>query len=207
MGDFRHAQSLEKANNSVRPDSFEFTRLCQPKADTPHADVATLYNDHRAILIASLRKSFGSGPPDPEDVAQQAFQKLIERSNRSDIANLKAFLWRTARNIFLNGMNKESLHSRHDFEIEHLYFATRGVEFTPERVLEVKEELKAINNALRHMPDKRRTAFLLHTVEGLSVAAVARQLGITRTPAQKHITRAAQDIDLHLQQLQTGSAE
>ncbi|MEM6537350.1 MAG: sigma-70 family RNA polymerase sigma factor [Pseudomonadota bacterium] len=174
------------------------------KRESDHDDITALYRDHSGELIASLRKAFGAGPPDPEDVAQQAFQKLIERQDRTDIRDLKAFLWRTARNTFLKAVSKDGVRSRYDFEVEHLFFPARGDDSTPERVLEVKEELQAINEVLREMPEKRRHAFLLHKVEGLSVAAVARRLGISRTPAQKHITRAAHQIETHLTDMQKG---
>ncbi|MEO1406998.1 MAG: sigma-70 family RNA polymerase sigma factor [Pseudomonadota bacterium] len=167
-------------------------------------DIAELYCAHLDELVVSLRKAFGAGPPDPEDIAQQAFQKLIERGNRADIRNLKAFLWRIARNTLLKAVKKETVRSRHDFEIEHLFFPARGDESTPETVLAVKEELEAINEVLRQMPEKRRHAFLLHKIDGLSVAAVARRLGISRTPAQKHITRAASQIEEHLTEIQKG---
>ncbi|MEO1016856.1 MAG: sigma-70 family RNA polymerase sigma factor, partial [Pseudomonadota bacterium] len=95
-------------------------------------DIAELYCAHLDELVVSLRKAFGAGPPDPEDIAQQAFQKLIERGNREDIRNLKAFLWRIARNTLLKAVKKETVRSRHDFEIEHLFFPARGDESTPE---------------------------------------------------------------------------
>ncbi|RMB11877.1 RNA polymerase sigma factor [Eilatimonas milleporae] len=161
-------------------------------------DIEDLYKEHSSYLIASLRRMFGNGPPDPEDVAQQAFEKLMLRPDRSDIRDLRAFLWRTARNTFLNGLDRENTRTRHDFEVENLFFPSRGDNSTPEAVLEVKAELNAINQALRRMPEKRRHAFLLHKVEGLSVSDVARRLKISRTPTQKHITRAAHDIEIYL---------
>lgn len=166
--------------------------------DYVHNDIAALYRDHAPALVASLRNTFGSGPPDPAEVAHQAFHKLIERKDCSDILNLKAFLWRTARNTFLKAIKKRHVRSHYDFEVEQIFFPTRGDNSTPEKVLEVEQELREINKVLRIMPEKRRHAFLLHKVEGLSVSAVARRLGISRTPAQKHITRAAHQIDLHL---------
>ena len=169
-----------------------------------HDDITALYHAYSGGLVAALRKRFGDGPPDPEDVAQQAFEKLMKRPDRSDIRDLKAFLWRTARNTFLNGLDKENVRTRHDFEIEHLFFPSAGDESTPETVLEVKEELKAINDALRQMPEKRRHAFLLHKVEGLSISDVARRLRISRTPARKHIIRAAHEIEIYLSEKRRG---
>ncbi|MEM9376634.1 MAG: sigma-70 family RNA polymerase sigma factor [Pseudomonadota bacterium] len=197
-----HASYEDTTQTSNHAPAQHTETHAKPAGD--HDDITALYRNHSGELIASLRKAFGPGPPDPEDVAQQAFQKLIERQDRTDIRDLKAFLWRTARNTFLKAVGKDGVRSRHDFEVEHLFFPARGDDSTPERVLEVKEELQAINEVLRQMPEKRRHAFLLHKVEGLSVAAVARRLGISRTPAQKHITRAAHQIETHLTEMQKG---
>lgn len=195
-----HATHSENVEVSNRTSARQHESSAKPAEE--HDDIKALYKDHLSELISSLRKAFGSGPPDPEDVAQQAFQKLIEREDRSDIRDLKAFLWRTARNTFLSAVSKSGIRSRYDFEVEHIFFPSRGDDSTPEKVLQVKEELQAINKVLRQMPEKRRYAFLLHKVEGLSVSAVARRLGISRTPTQKHITRAAHQIEVYLTQMQ-----
>lgn len=171
------------------------------KLSTPahgHDDITALYNERAPQLTATLRKMFGNGPPDPEDVTQQAFQKLMERADRSDIRDLNAFLWRTARNLFLKEKRKDDVRSRHDFEIEHLFFPQNRGESSPEGVLSAKQELIAINEVLRKMPERRRRAFILHFVEGMPVAAVARRLKIARSPTQRHIQYASQDIEIYL---------
>ena len=141
---------------------------------------------------------FGNGPPDPEDAVHLAFEKLLKRGDCTDIHDLNAFLWRMARNLLLKGRRHEDVRAKFDFEIEHLFFAQRGDGFSPEGVLSAKEELCAINEALRHMPEKRRQAFILNRVEGLTVTEVAKRLKIGRSPATRHISRAYRDIELHL---------
>lgn len=170
----------------------------RPYGNAQQSDVTGLYKKQARRLTAAIRSMFGNGPPDPEDVTQLAFQKLLERSDRSDIRDLDAFLWRTARNLILKAKRAQDVRSRHDFEIEHLFFPLRGYSSTSERVLIARQQLEAINEALRAMPVRRRRAFLLHKVEGLSVSDVARSLKIGRTTAHKHIVRAAQLIDMHL---------
>ena len=170
-----------------------------PAADSAHnGDIAALYRAHSDNLVAALRKMFGDGPPDPEDVAQQAFIKLMERPDRSDIKDLKAFLWQTARNTFLNSLAEKEARHRHETEFERLCRPSEADPATPAKTLLARRELEAVNEALRRMPDKRRDAFLLHRVEGLPVAAVARRLGIARAPARRHIARAIRDIELYL---------
>ncbi|MEM9054458.1 MAG: RNA polymerase sigma factor [Pseudomonadota bacterium] len=187
--------------------SLETDASAAPSSEDAQHDMEALYRTHAKDLSSSLRKAFGDGPPDPDDIAQQAFQKLIERERLSDIRNLKGFLWRTARNLVLNAKRSRSTRAKYDFEIEQLYFPSRGGNSSPEAVLSAKEELRAINAALRAMPEKRRRAFILHRVEGLSVSEVARRLRISRSPADRHIMRAAEDIQVCLANLRGGQSD
>ncbi|MEM8985151.1 MAG: sigma-70 family RNA polymerase sigma factor [Pseudomonadota bacterium] len=115
-------------------------------------EVSSLYDRYAGQLIASLRKSFGDGPPDPDDIAHQAFQKLLEREDLHKVSNLRAYLWRTARNLVLANKRSEVSRSRYDFEVEQLFFPLKNDVSTPERVLVVKEQLEAISDILAEMP-------------------------------------------------------
>lgn len=156
--------------------------------------IKPFYRDYRAELGHALRGMFGDGPPDPDDVAQDAFLQLLKRTDLASIQNLKAFVWRSARNILLNGRNRQSVRSRYDYEIEHLAFAMKGYESTPSAVIEAKEQLDIINEALKGMPKVRSRAFILHRFEGLSITDAGRKLGISRPAASKHIARASADL-------------
>ena len=177
--------------------------VCDQEAqDLPfNSQISELYHAHFERVSGMIRRTFGDGPPDPDDVTQQAFQKLMERTTVSDIANPVGFLWRSARNLTLSALKSQNVRSKYDYEIEQLYFPGAGVNSTPEAVYSMKEELRAINEALRAMPVKRRRAFLLHRVEGLSVSEVARRLNISRSPADRHIIRATEDIQVCLARL------
>lgn len=161
------------------------------------ATISALYQDYAVQLSATLRKMYGDGPPDPDDVAQAAFQKVMERGNISSIQNLKAFVWRTARNLVFKAHRSRETRSKYDYEIDELYFPLKTDEMTPERVILAKEQLQAINAILLKMPKKRRRAFLLHRIEGLTVSAVARRLGVSRSTADEHIARAAAELNRH----------
>ena len=164
-----------------------------------------LYTTHSKIITNLIRKHFGDGPPDPEDVTQAAFQKLIERSDLSDIRDLGGFLWQIARNLVLREKRSMHVRSRYDFEVEQIVFPQRGDVLPPERVLSAREQLKLINQALRAMPEKRRRSFILNRIEGLNVSAVARQLKLSRNAANKHIVRAVEEIDRHLDSIRDDS--
>ena len=161
-------------------------------------DVEHLYTTRAGKIAATLRKMFGDGPPDPNDVTQQAFENLMKRKDRSDIRDPGAFIWRTARNLILEEKRRDDIRSQYDYEIAHIFFPSQGVDSSPENIISAREQLKAINEALGKMPEKRRRAFILNRVEGLSISEVARQLRIARSPATRHVTRAMQDIQIHL---------
>ncbi|MEM1412947.1 MAG: sigma-70 family RNA polymerase sigma factor [Pseudomonadota bacterium] len=160
--------------------------------------ITALYQAFAGQLAASIRRSFGNGPPDPEDVAQQSFQKLIERGDLESIDNPRGFLWRIARNLVLGEKRAQEVRTRHDYRIEQLYFPLRDDTSDPQRISLAREQLKVINEVLRQMPEKRRRAVVLHRIDGLTVADVGRRLGISRQNAAKHLARGVADINVAL---------
>lgn len=162
----------------------------------PATELDALYESYAPQLSDAVRRTFGDGPPDPDDVTQQAFQKLIERGDYGSISNLKGFIWRTARNIVLSAKRSVTTRSKYDFEIEQIYFAIKDCETTPERILLVREQLELIEKVLLAMPDKTRRAITLHRVEGLSMAEIGRRLGMRRQSVAQHIAKGIAELDV-----------
>ena len=194
MADRADAQTRADAPIDAQSPSPDDANAAAPD----QSDLWALYRDYQPELTAYLRGAFGEGPPEPEDVVQEAFQRLAEQDDLSVVRNLRAFLWRTARNLVLTHKRNREARSQYDFEIEHLFFAIEGSGFNPERVLEVKEQLRIIEKTLLCMPEKRRKAFLMRRIDGLNFSAIGRRLGVTRHAIVKHVTRAAFDIETAL---------
>ncbi|MEM1037419.1 MAG: sigma-70 family RNA polymerase sigma factor [Pseudomonadota bacterium] len=176
---------------------FQNTHINDPAPERTTCDrhiLTGLYKTYFPKLSATLRKLYGNGPPDPDDIAQAAFQKVIECGKINEIRSLEAFIWRTARNLMFKAHRSNEVRTRYDFEIDAIFFPLKTDELTPERVIVAKEQLNAINKKLLTMPAKRRRAFLLHRISGLTVTAVAKQLGVSRSTADEHISRAAADL-------------
>lgn len=185
-------------NNETQVSSQE---LCQNSDD---AAIAALYREYGEQLAAYLRKTFGEGPPDPDDVTQEAFHRLVRQESLQHVKNLRAFLWRTARNIFLSQKRNIQSQSRFDYEIEHLFFAAEGPGSTPERVLLVKEQLSILAEILQKMPERRRKAFLWNRVEELTLTEIGKRLGITRRAVARHVTQAAFELETALLEASKG---
>ena len=190
-----HGKSL---NSRLISEPVEVSGTSSDQQADNWGAINDLYETSSAELVAYLRKVYGDGPPDPDDVAQQAFERLASYKDIKAVKNLKAFLWRTARNLLLTYKRNSDARSKYDYEIEHLFFAAKGSEASPERVLEVRQQLQIIEKTLAQMPQRRRHAFLMHRVEGLNLTDTGKRLGVTRHAIVKQITRASVDIETAL---------
>lgn len=191
------ASSVASPISPMRPtSSLQNPTTSDSAAATQSPTIETLYAKYARELLVSIRKTYGDGPPDPEDVTQQAFQKLMERGDLSSISNPMAFIWRIARNIVLGDKRSQTVRLRYDYEIEQLYFPLEHDDSTPERIIAVREQLALIAEVLRAMPERRRRAVILNRIEGLNVTEVGRRMGISRQSAAKQIARGLAELNV-----------
>ena len=147
-----------------------------------------LYARHWSELCHYIKKHFGPGPPDPEDVAQDAFMRFVAIEDRQAIDNPRAYLFRTAHNVLVDEHRRLALRSASPAETEA---RPASDDRTPERVLAGREQLGILARTLRAMPAARSRSFLLNRLQGLSCAAIARMTGYSDSAVKKHI-----DVDL-----------
>lgn len=166
----------------------------KPSGSKKDSRVEALYVEYIDELSDGIRGRFGDGPPDPDEIAQEAFKRIFEKSDSATISNLKAFVWRTARNLVLDFKKTKSVRSKYDFEIEQIFFPLRGHNLSPESVIMAKQQLDAINDILLAMPERRRRSLMLYRIDGLTLEQVGKRLGISRRAVSKHISRAHTDI-------------
>ena len=164
-------------------------------ADRPSGgDLNDFYRRYCRELIAFVRAKVGAGPPEPEDVTQQAFLQYAALDEPDRIRNPRAFLYRTATNIVVNHRRRDVVIRRHvqsemrDYEI----FGERDG-LNPEIVLLNKEQFAAVAVAVRKMPRRRRRFLLLHRIEGLTYAEIARRAGLSGAVVRKQVALAVRE--------------
>lgn len=153
-----------------------------------------LYHRHFKKLVNDLRRSYGAGPPDPEEVAQRAFEKLSQQCNLDKISNPVGFAWVCARNIIISEKRAEKVRNSNQQKVEQHFFSQEGDEFDPERVLIGKEKLAIVMSALEAMPERRKRIFMLNRVHGLTPEQAGKQCGVSRSSAVRHIAVATAAI-------------
>jgi RNA polymerase sigma-70 factor (ECF subfamily) len=149
-------------------------------AERPGGAVERAYRQYWPELCAYVRKTFGAGPPEPEEVAQGAFAKFAAL-DAAEVANPRAFLYRTAHNIVLDHRRREAVRARLSLEVAVLDFGGETANADGERVLSGKERLAIVDATVRSMEPRRRKVLIMHAIHGLNYTDIARRMGVSPT--------------------------
>lgn len=157
-------------------------------ADDDAEAIQAIYRRHRDELCRHIRKTFGVGPPDPEDIVQSAFAKFGALPQPSAITNPRAYLFRTARNLAIDARRSLRRFDAVARNVEVLDGASH--DFDAADVLESRQELARLDRALSALPQNQRTALLMHRLEELGFAEIGRRLGMTGAGARHLVLKA-----------------
>ena len=174
-----------------------------PKPRTPRAAAVSAeggdvfgagFERHWRDIVAFVRRKVGAGPPEPEEIAQQAFANYAAMDDPSAVANPRAFLHRTASNLLANHYRRGAVERRHAAsEAVDAEISAAGDGFTPETVLLGKEQLALVEEAMRAMEPRRRRYLLMNRLDGLSYAEIARREGVSESGVRKVVAAAVRD--------------
>jgi RNA polymerase sigma-70 factor (ECF subfamily) len=125
------------------------------------------------------------------DLAQESFVRVLSaQSSGQAVLDLRALLYRTARNLVIdqhrrNGVRKHDDLSalpedKHPCAPQHLQ---------PEETLASSQVIRAYVATIEALPPRCREAFVLHVFDELSHAQVAQHMGITVSMVEKHVVR------------------
>jgi RNA polymerase sigma-70 factor (ECF subfamily) len=151
-------------------------------------DVDVFVRENQAELLSFFRHRLAQSQ-DAVDLAQESWSRLMRYRHDQPPASLRGLLFTIARNVLNNHWRWNSLHQLEqstDFTGLDVVSEVPGVE----RQWQARRCLKALEEAVADMPDKRRTVFLLSRVEGLSNAQVAQRCGISVKMVEKHLAKA-----------------
>lgn len=155
----------------------------EPSPAGTGSDLARLFEEHNAALIALLRAKLRSNQ-EARDVAQEAYVRLLQLDRLGTVSYLRTYLFRTALNIATDRLRSASVRvAAHRDPI----FDPRVDEISPDRLALAEDELRVIAAALESLPAKPRYAFLLHRFADLDIDEVAGRLGVTERMVRNYI--------------------
>jgi RNA polymerase sigma-70 factor (ECF subfamily) len=173
----------------VQPD-VEDTYLVT-RAQEGYLDAYTeLVNRYSKLAYRVALRLLGN-PHDAEDVAQEALVAAWQHLPRFKAgSSFSTWLYRIVTRRALNRMTR----TRQSDSLDLLGEPEPLVEEATDRRVERDATIDAVTNAITALPPAQRIAVVLHHLEGLSTAEVARITGSTEAAVRSHLFRGRRTL-------------
>lgn len=161
----------------------------------------TFFNESYPGLCRFLECLLGGNRGAAQDLAQESFLQLYRTGLDSFPAGeVKFWLYRVARNLALNELNKRQTRHRL-FEKVINVFSLRTA--SPEEELERLEQKALLGELFKFLPEHQRAALLLREQQEMSYRDIAQVLGVSESKVKIDLFRARNTLRakwLHAQQ-------
>jgi RNA polymerase sigma-70 factor (ECF subfamily) len=140
-------------------------------------------------------------PQDVEDIAQEAFVRVLEAGSKGEIHYQQAYLFRTAHNLALNALARKS----NLLETSMADFADLDVvmeSVTLDETVATQQRFERFCHIAASLPNQCRQVLVLRKVYGLSQQEVAARLGISVSTVEKHLAKGMVRCAAQLQKLE-----
>ena len=136
-----------------------------------------------------------------EDVVHDAYVRVLERTSETPIKQPRAFLYRTALNLVIDGHRRNALRQVEPLEV--LDSEERFSTVSPHISLDHGQRLEMLERALAELPSVCRDSFLLRKLEGLSHPEISERLNVSRSVVEKHIVNAMKHCRVRMREWDT----
>ncbi|MBQ4822138.1 RNA polymerase sigma factor [Aquimarina sp. MMG016] len=124
-----------------------------------------------------------------EDIMQEAFIKLWNNCKKVFFDKAKAFLYKVATNLFYN----QVAHQKVRLEYAGLPHSSKNIE-SPDFIMEEKEFMDKLQNAIADLPEGQREVFLLNRIDKKTYNEIAEMLGISVKAVEKRMHNALKEL-------------
>jgi RNA polymerase sigma-70 factor (ECF subfamily) len=176
------SKTLQKAslfflNSHVKPQALEITSAAsKPKKIQPPNAIDKLFKAHWRDVCRILHKCYGSGPPEPEDVAQEAFSRVAQMRDLKHIEDPKAYIIKIAMNITLKSIGH--LCKTRDFIAQHTQLPENQCDdVCPEIILQGEQRIAAIQKGTEQLTEKQRDILMRARIKGQTYLEISSDTG------------------------------
>ncbi|HTV84687.1 MAG TPA: RNA polymerase sigma factor [Dyella sp.] len=149
-------------------------------------DVERLFREHHRALVAFVQCRLGSHS-DAQEVAQEAYLRVLTMSNREEVESLRGYLFTVAGNLAIDRLRKRKV--RNDFAVAQSQEEPVS-EAWPDHHAMAAEQVAGLRRALRELPPKTSRAFVLHVIEGRDFGTVAQSMQLSERMVRYHVANA-----------------
>lgn len=152
-----------------------------------------LFREQGSKMVRLLIRRAG-GHAEAADLVQEAFLHLTQASQRQALVNPEHYLKTITRNLLRNRAKSVSRAMERDHAIlePERHAANDG---DPHQVLEASQTLARYEAVLMKLKPRTREIYLLHRLDGLSYAQIAKELRLSVSAIEKQMMKAIAHID------------
>lgn len=163
-------------------------------ADSSHCNpIDALFRAHYGWLCTRLRR-YSNDDASAEDIAAETFVQLLEAPGLTAIREPRALLTTIAQRLLYQRWRRGDLERRHR---QQLQGAEADHATSPEQLAQLAQTINRLDNSLKRLPGKVRSAFLLARIDGLTYPQIATELGISQRSVSVYMTRSQALCDRH----------
>lgn len=133
-----------------------------------------------------------------QDIVQDVFVKVWEKSAEIESINIEAYLFRLVRNRCIDYIKhlKVMNNRMQEIQISSKYEELYRIDFIGnEPYVLIEHELKLkIEKTIQNLPDRCREVFILSRINGLKNKEIAEKLNINIKNVERHLNRAMQSF-------------
>lgn len=157
----------------------------------PHAEAVANAMSQRfrpALMAFFLRRLRNHS--EAEDLTQDVLMRVAEKGAAIDAARPDAYVFQIAANLLRDRGRRMKVRAIYQQGLGASE-GSRVEELDPDRVLQARQSLATVVNALREMPERTRTIFILFRLEHMKQREIADMLGISVRTVEQHVIRAS----------------
>lgn len=126
------------------------------------------------------------------DLTHETYVRLQHSVQKTPPNNARALAYKIALNLAIDYQRKNTHRQRYTVDIDQSAWAEKASTHAlqPEQTLISKQRAQALRDAMSELPVDCRTAFHLHSIEGLTYAQIAERLNISTSMVNRHLSRA-----------------
>nr|WP_298094747.1 sigma-70 family RNA polymerase sigma factor [uncultured Shinella sp.] len=162
-------------------------------------DIQKLFIRHAQELRRSLRRR-GLSDDNAADLTQDTFVRVMTASPMGTDENPRAYLFQVSRNLATD-FERRARAAPFLAITDDIVEAVADPRPSVEKILYDRQRLLASQNALAELPERTRRAFVLHRLEGLSIAEIGPLIGLSTTQTWSIIRDAYRHVRDRLKEI------
>jgi RNA polymerase sigma factor (sigma-70 family) len=151
-----------------------------------------LFLNQRQSLIQTIYRIVGC-PQTAEDLAHEAYLKMLKAAQTQEIKSPQPFLYQIARNLALDHLRKQKIRQSSDYYPKDddvtgsLLDSLPSTAPTPEQIAIAQQQVTLMLAALNGLSERRRQILVLHKFHHWTYERIAQHYGISRSAVEKNV--------------------